>query len=193
MNLGIPSMPVLVMSVLAMSACKKDNEDVLTPSGPAANEEEVITKVEITFTDQETVTEVFHMSVRFDDGGGIAERITDTLPAQRAFNVSLRLINASVDPAVDLTGEVRNEGTEHQVFFQVSNSDLTLVYADADANGKPIGLNSTAITGVAGENGELRITLRHQPDKSASGVEAGDITNAGGETDVEVTFPVTIE
>jgi len=38
-----------------------------------------------------------------------------------------------------------------------------------------------------GEGG-LRITLRHEPNKTAAGVQNGDITNAGGETDIEVTF-----
>jgi len=35
--------------------------------------------------------------------------------------------------------------------------------------------------------------LRHQPNKSGDNVASGDITNAGGETDIEVTFDVTIE
>jgi hypothetical protein len=37
------------------------------------------------------------------------------------------------------------------------------------------------------------VTLRHEPDKGAAGVSGGDITNAGGDTDIEVTFPVVIE
>jgi len=37
------------------------------------------------------------------------------------------------------------------------------------------------------------VTLRHQPDKGAIGVSDGDITNAGGETDIEVLFDVIIE
>ena len=37
------------------------------------------------------------------------------------------------------------------------------------------------------------ITLRHEPAKTATGVSGGDITNAGGETDIEVVFDVTVE
>lgn len=179
--------------LLAITACKKDKDDVLTPSAPPANEEEVITTVQVTFTDQETPTEVFHMQVNFDDvGGGDPVAVADTLPAQRAFDVSIRVLNESVSPAVDLTNEMRNEGTDHQFFFQVTNGNLTMTYADADANGRPIGLTSTAVTGAASIGGDLRLTLRHQPNKAAVGVEAGAITNAGGETDVEVNFPLTI-
>ncbi|HBK71516.1 MAG TPA: type 1 periplasmic binding fold superfamily protein, partial [Flavobacteriaceae bacterium] len=35
--------------------------------------------------------------------------------------------------------------------------------------------------------------LRHEPNKSASGVSDGDITNAGGETDIEVIFNITVQ
>lgn len=190
------SIPALlaVTALLAFSACKKDKDDVLTPSTPPANEEEVITTVQLTFTDQETSTEVFHMSFNANDGGsGGPVVVADVIPTQRAFDVTVRFLNESVSPAVDLTSEVLAEGTEHQVFFQVTNGNLSMAYADADANGKPIGLGNTAISGAASTGGELRVILRHQPDKNATGVASGDITNAGGETDVEVVFPLTIQ
>ena len=37
------------------------------------------------------------------------------------------------------------------------------------------------------------VVLRHLLDKFAEGVADGDITNAGGDTDVEVSFPIVIE
>jgi len=39
----------------------------------------------------------------------------------------------------------------------------------------------------------VTITLRHEPAKDATGVSDGDITNAGGETDISVNFPVEIQ
>jgi hypothetical protein len=65
-------------------------------------------------------------------------------------------------------------------------------YDDSDSNGDPVGIVTTVHTGDTG-NGLLTITLRHEPDKSATGVAGGDITNAGGDTDLEVTFPVMVE
>ena len=62
-----------------------------------------------------------------------------------------------------------------------------LSYADTDANGAPIGLETTMTTGDAA-TGKLQVTLRHEPDKGATGVAQGDITNAGGETDIQVEF-----
>ncbi|MBC7522834.1 MAG: type 1 periplasmic binding fold superfamily protein, partial [Flavobacterium sp.] len=36
------------------------------------------------------------------------------------------------------------------------------------------------------------VTLRHEPLKSADGVAAGSIVNAGGATDAQVTYPVKL-
>lgn len=64
---------------------------------------------------------------------------------------------------------------------------MSFGYADADANGKPIGLKTILNTGGA-SSGTLKIILRHQADKNAAGVSNGNPTNAGGETDIEVDF-----
>ena len=40
--------------------------------------------------------------------------------------------------------------------------------------------------------GELEVLLLHEPDKFAEGVSEGDATNAGGEVDIDVSFPITI-
>ena len=42
-------------------------------------------------------------------------------------------------------------------------------------------------------SGTITVTLRHEPNKDAAGVSSGDIANAGGETDIEVTFNVEIQ
>jgi hypothetical protein len=52
----------------------------------------------------------------------------------------------------------------------------------------PIGLDFSFATWTAGGAGTLRITLRHLPNKSATGVASGDITNADGETDNRSRF-----
>ena len=65
-------------------------------------------------------------------------------------------------------------------------------YSDQDNDGNPLGLLFELTTGDAG-NESYTITLRHEPDKTAAGVSGGDITNAGGETDIEVVFDVVVE
>ena len=95
-------------------------------------------------------------------------------------------------PAEDITAEIDAEGVDHQFFFESTVSGLSVEYMDMDANGKPIGL-ATTITTIDSGSGTLNIVLRHEPNKDATGVLNGDITNAGGETDIEVTFDVTVD
>jgi hypothetical protein len=102
------------------------------------------------------------------------------------------MLNETVTPPENITEEVEEEGEEHQFFFQVSTAELDITYDDQDANGLPIGIDTNAITAGAG-TGSLIITLRHEPNKTADGVSDGQIANAGGETDIEVTFEVVIE
>ncbi|MEZ7887763.1 MAG: type 1 periplasmic binding fold superfamily protein, partial [Flavobacteriales bacterium] len=61
-----------------------------------------------------------------------------------------------------------------------------------DEEGNPIGLSTVLTTGEMG-SGTITVTLRHEPNKDAAGVSSGDIANAGGETDIEVTFNVEIQ
>ena len=84
------------------------------------------------------------------------------------------------------------EDLEHQVFFSTSVSGMTISYNDMDDDGNPLGLSSIVNTSTA-DNGTLTIILRHEPAKDADGVSDGDITNAGGETDIEVTFNIDVE
>lgn len=191
MNTNMRNILLLAGLALAFASCKKDDA---SDDPPATNEEELITTVILTFTDQETASQVFVMRFTDLDGpGGSAPVITaDTLPANRAYNMAVRVLNESASPVQEITSEIASEALEHQLFFRITGAALTTAYADADGAGNPIGLANTAITGVAGA-GTLLVTLRHEPNKSGAGVSGGDITNAGGETDVEVSLPVVIE
>ncbi len=175
-----------------LMACKKD--ETSSPAPTPTNEEELITTLILTFTDQETPTEVFELRFTDLDGdGGNAPVITgDTIPANRAFNMTVRVLNESGSTTEEITNEIASEGPAHQFFFQPVGTTLLVAYADADANGQPIGLTNLATTAAPGE-GTMTVTLRHQPNKTAAGVINGDITNAGGETDIEVTFPVIVD
>ena len=69
---------------------------------------------------------------------------------------------------------------------------MDVAYGDTDSEGRPIGIVGTMTTNDAG-TGTLTVTLRHEPAKDAAGVVDGDITNAGGETDVEAEFDLVVE
>ncbi|HRH69780.1 MAG TPA: type 1 periplasmic binding fold superfamily protein [Flavobacteriales bacterium] len=182
----------LLATAATITGCKKDEDDPVTPA-PLPNEEEVITTLRLTFTSSGGAeTKVFNFVDADGDGGGAPVITTDELSNDSIYSVAIEVLNESETPAEDITTEIADEDEDHQFFFQVSGANATVVYTDADANGNPVGLASTWTIGAA-SNGTVVVTLRHEPNKSAAGVSSGDITNAGGDTDIEVTFPVVIE
>jgi len=180
----LPLMLVLTVGLL-FSACKKD--PVIPPG------EELITTLNYTLTPTDGGAAVTLSFKDVDGDGGDAPTITGgTLAANKTYTGALDLLNESESPAESITEEIQEEDEEHQFFFQSDISGLSISYGDQDANGNPLGLSSTLSTADAG-SGSITIILRHEPDKSAAGVADGDITNAGGSTDIEVTFPVDVQ
>ena len=182
----------LIYAFIAVSlfACKDDDEDEpVVPVIP--NEEEVITTVRYTLTPTGGgAAAVFSFQDLDGDGGNTPVITADSIDANITYTGSLEFFNELETPADTITNEVLEEGDEHQVFFQINSGDFTVSYADVDKNGNPIGVSSTFESNTM--SGNLTITLRHEPDKAAAGVSGGDITNAGGETDIEVSFPINV-
>ena len=179
----------LILSLFAFSFLTSCNDDDICTDC----EEELITTLNYTLTS--TAGDVVTLSFQDIDGDGGDDPIitSGTLTANTTYVGTAEFLNESVTPAEDVTEEIQEEDEDHQVFFTPSSSlNVTVTYSDQDAENKPVGLTTSLATGDA-STGQLTIILRHQPDKSASGVESGDVTNAGGETDIEVTFDVTIQ
>lgn len=175
------------IAFLTASSCEK--EDPVIP-----NEEEIITTLTLTLTPDGGGDAVVLSFKDLDGEGGNDPVVTGgTLSPETVYNGTLSLLNETTTPAEDITEEIREEDEEHQFFFQ-SSQDLLLTstYLDFDSNNQPVGLSVSMTTGQA-STGQLTVILRHEPAKSASGVADGDPTNAGGETDIEVAFDITIE
>jgi hypothetical protein len=177
---------LLLGSALALSACKDDDEVI--PPGPV-NEEELITALHLFLTPTGGGdTSEFSFSDPDGSGGTGPMYDWDTLPSGTTFIGWVKVYNGSTD----ITPEVISEGTAHQFFYDVISGGLQWTgYTDVDSNGDPIGVGTMWTT--QSSSGELGIKLIHQPDKGAAGVAAGDITNAGGETDVSVGIPYVID
>lgn len=176
----------ILCAVLFLNSCKDDDPII-------ENDEEIITT--LTYILTPTFGDMITLSFSDLDGpGGNAPIITGgTLQANMDYAGVLDLRNDSASPAESITAEVEAEKEDHQFFFLTEGGvDLTVNYTDQDANGNPLGLATTLTTGAA-SSGTLKVVLRHQPDKTASGVSTGGIANAGGETDIEVTFDLEIQ
>ena len=192
-NLKISSL--LLLALITFSSCSDDEG---TPE--IINEEEVITTVTVTLVPQtgSTVT----LTSRDLDGDGPdapVRTVSGNLQAGMQYSGSIVLQNETVSPAEVINEEIEEEADEHQFFYQVTGGlDATAVYADEEndylTNGStnPVGLSFTMQAGAA-STGQFTVTLRHEPNKDAEGVSEGNLTNAGGETDVAQTFDLTIE
>jgi hypothetical protein len=189
MNKKILTIGLSIFILTIFSSCDKD------PVVP--NEEELITTVSYTLTPVSAGQKVTLTFKDIDGDGGNAPVITYTgeLKTGTTYNGELNLLNEAENPAENITSEIEEEDEDHQLFFAVSGGaegKMIISYDDKDANNQPVGLKTKVSTTGTG-TGKLKITLRHLPNKSASGVSAGNITNAGGETDIEVSFDVVIK
>lgn len=167
------------------------------------NDNEVITTVILEFTPQTGgETSTFSWSDPQSLGSPVVDEVL--LSNTGAHDLFVSFLNALEDPAEDLTVEIEDEGTEHQVFFTGTALDdglITHAYADSDDNGDPIGLQSTITTQAVGV-GTLIVTLRHLPPEDGTPVKTGtlaeDLSSSGfgalpGGTDAQVTFQVEVQ
>lgn len=178
---------IIVFFALALvfTSCEKDPV--------IENEEEVITTLIYTLTPTAGGDATVLRFQDLDGDGGNAPTIEGgTLTANTTYTGVLELLNEQESPAEDITEEVAEEDEEHQFFFETTVPSLSISYDDEDADGNPIGLRSNLSTGDAG-SGTITVILRHEPNKTASGVADGDSSNAGGETDIEVTFDIDVQ
>lgn len=176
---------MILGTLLFFTACEKKDPDV--------NGGELITTLNYTLTPSGGGTAITLSFQDLDGDGGIDPVITGgTLSANQTYEGTIELLNESVTPVENITEEVDAEDEDHQFFFQSNMANLTVEYTDQDEAGNPVGITSTLSTGAMA-TGSITITLRHLPNKSAAGVSEGNIANAGGETDIQVTIPVDVQ
>ena len=182
----------IALVALVTFSCSNDDNDA-----QPVNEEELITTVTAIYTPQGGGTAITLQYKDLDGEGANAPVVTVSGPFAKntTYNGTVTFKNELASPAEDITSEIVAEGTDHQLFYQKTGNLTPFIYGSAasnfDSNGKVIGLQSVfATTGAAA--GTLTITLRHTPNKIGANVAAGDITNAGGSTDAEVTFDISV-
>ena len=189
---------VLILAFV-LAACGEDE---------GHNENELITTVQLTFTPQAGAAVIAEYNDLDGDGGDPPTADPINLASATSYALTVRFLNRLVMPEEDITVEVEDESTDHQVFLTGSavagpatmlpSAPLAHAYADMDANGLPIGLANTIMT--TSGSGQLIVTLRHMPANQPPGktacaavTVAGEGFSAlGGTTDATATFAVTI-
>jgi hypothetical protein len=186
LNKLVISLCAIVISASLLASCSDDPE--------STNEEEVVTTVIITLDPEEVEDEDPGeiVTLSWDDTNldAIVDAseviISGPLLANKTYGASIQILNKSVDPEIDISAEVLEEAEEHIFCFIVLNVNISITSPDEDRNGLPLGLTSTWST-TSVSTGTVNIMLRHQP-----GVKTGDCPGVG-DTDVDITFPVSIE
>lgn len=178
--------PVLLLTLTNTSCDSDDDTPVIV------NEEEVITTLIVNLTPEGGGSTLQFQSQDLDGDGPDAPVVTtpdQSLVANTAYTGSVLILNETEDPADNITLEVAEEDDEHQ-FFYTTGGGLSFAgfnYLDFDENGNPVGIDFNFTTGDAA-TGTLTVTLLHELAKPNDG-----LASAGGDTDIAVTFPVTVE
>ncbi|MEM1350442.1 MAG: type 1 periplasmic binding fold superfamily protein [Myxococcota bacterium] len=189
-------------SVFVGSGCG----DVEPDADPDENEQEVITTLNATFTPVGGGTAIT-ASFRDADGDGGADPVTtDPMPfaAGTTYTLSIELLNETEEEGSEeynIGNEIREEAEDHQFFFtgDAVGTILDHMYADQESDyvtnsgdDLPVGISSSIEATTAG-TGTLTITLKHQPPVNGQDVKTSTSTVSDGETDIEVSFAVTVQ
>ena len=123
-------------------------------------------------------------------GGANPNRIDSIILRKgAAYKCSVSFENRSVSPVIDVTQDIRTDGNNHQVFYNISNGLGQIIIEDIDARNLPVGLLFGLATSMdaAAVPGNLTVSLYHYDSESD---KTG--TNRGNETDIEVVFPMFV-
>lgn len=196
----LKKIPFIVFAVLAIGFASCTSEEP-----EEENEEEVITDVTLTFTELNSVGAPMGSKISFkasDPQGielGSSPTIeTVTLTRGKTYRMEITVFNSIENE--DITAEVLEEADEHQFYFLGtafvgSSAPASIVYDDP--SGELIGLQSkmTLSASPGFNNAIMRVILRHDLNKSFAGAtnpHFQDFAQAGGETDLDINFPLVI-
>ena len=176
------ALPLIIVS------CSKDEDDTPEP----VNEEEVITTMTVTLTPKEGSGTITLQTKDLDGDGPNAPviSVSGNLKNEVFYTGSVVFLNETESPAENITEEVEEESDEHQFFVTPGGGIADIIgieYLNNDSSGYPLGTQFELNTLGSG-NGTLTFTLRHEPKKPNTGP-----SDAGGETDIETSFNVTVE
>lgn len=174
---------LLFISTLTFTACSDDHDD-----DDHDHEEELITTVNYTLTDGSNEIILTFSDPDGEGGNDGTYTVSSALTASTTYTGEIELLNESESPAEDITDEIREEDDEHEFFYSSSVSGIAINKTDTDEDGNPVGIETTLTTGTAG-SGTITIILKHEPTKPNNNTAA----DAGGSTDVEVTFNIEVQ
>ncbi len=178
--------------LLTFASCKKDDDT------PAPVEQELITTVKLNIGPAISNLTPYVFTYKVENGfnnttPGIVQIDTVRLLAGTDYFAYVDIYNEKANPVDTTTNEILAERNAH-LFFYISSPatgagsvSITTGTGSKDFAGNPFNQQIQMVAGTSGR-GQLRVVLIHEPtNKNAATPDA-----AGGETDVDVTFPVIV-
>ncbi|MBN09747.1 MAG: type 1 periplasmic binding fold superfamily protein [Flavobacteriaceae bacterium] len=180
---------ISTLLILTVLSCSKDDDHP-----EHVHEHELITTMTITLTPSDGFTgDTITLQMQDLDGDGPnapTKSVSGNLLSGVFYDGAVVLLNESESPAENITSEIEEEDEEHQFFITPGGGlieNVGIEYINLDSNGNILG-TQFQINTFDSSSGTLTFTLRHEPTKPNTG-----LADAGGATDVEATFNVTIE
>jgi hypothetical protein len=161
--------------------------DSTEPEDNGAGEQEFITRLTVTLT---AGAQSVVASASDPDGDGTDFTI-EPLTVQAGTTYSGVISVFDDINAEDVGAEIAEEDDEHQFFITPGGAAagrMAVAVTDQDENGLPVGLQFQLVVSDGDPaSGTLNVVLSHYDEAPKDGVTRSD------ETDIDVTFPVTIE
>ena len=187
-----------LLAVLAFGFASCESEDP-----EKENDGEVITDVTLKFQELNESNALVGdvLSFKASDPQGIEVGKTPTIQPVSLTKGKKYLMTIEVTNEIekeDITEEILEEAAEHQFFFlgPVFDSNIfTIQYADAGGIALGLRNNVTVSSSTGTNNSTMRVVLRHALNKSFAGASNPNFANfaqAGGESDLDITFPVIL-
>lgn len=188
----------LALVSFAFSSCKSEDP---VPE----NDGELITDVTLTFQELDVsnnpVGDPFEFTASDAEGieiGSAPDVETVTLTKGKKYQMYIDVYNSVAGE--DITEEIYAEGDEHQFYFlgTAFTSSPFLSYEYDDEGNELIGLKGivTVQQSPGFNTANMQIILRHDLDKNFPGANNPNFVEyaqAGGESDLDITFPVVVE
>lgn len=177
--------PLLFAVVLLALSCKSEVEN------PAPTDDnEAITTITLTLTSQTTPVQTLTATIDNLNTTADLSKAALSLRPNTTYTGALTLLDKTKTPTLNVSDEVKKEANEHLLVYTPAPATLLAVtLTDTDTNPAPgpfpLGLTTQVRTTAAGA-GTLKVVLRHQPN-------AKNGTATPGTSDLDVTFPVTVQ
>jgi len=195
-NLRKLSLYLVALLAFGFASCESEDPE-------KENDGEVITDVTLNFQELNSSNALVGsvLSFKASDPQGIEVGKTPTvqsitLTKGKKYQMTIEVKNSIENE--DITKEILEEAAAHQFFFlgQVFDSSFFSIQY-ADAGGVALGLKTivTVSSSTGTNNSNMRVVLRHELNKSFPGASSPTFANfaqAGGETDLDITFPVIL-